>query len=176
MTYLPNILSIAALVQYDLCTHQNINFAIFYRTDQITKGMLAASGIQIHTFYDFEPGIHYTQFQMQSGYTGVNTIRIYNPIKQSFDQDPKGEFIKQWLPELKGLPLPHLHEPWAIPPMMWEMEQWNIGAYPKHPIVDLSSARKHASDQLYGIKKTKASKLEAQLILEKLVNPRAKKS
>ena len=128
------------------------------------------------TFTDFEPGIHYTQFQMQSGYTGVNTIRIYNPIKQSFDQDPKGEFIKQWLPELKGLPLPHLHEPWAIPPMMWEMEQWNIGAYPKHPIVDLSSARKHASDQLYGIKKTKASKLEAQLILEKLVNPRAKKS
>lgn len=128
------------------------------------------------TFTDFEPGIHYTQFQMQSGYTGVNTIRIYNPIKQSFDQDPKGEFIKQWLPELKGLPLPYLHEPWAIPPMMWEMEQWNIGAYPKHPIVDLSSARKHASDQLYGIKKTKASKLEAQLILEKLVNPRAKKS
>lgn len=128
------------------------------------------------TFTDFEPGIHYTQFQMQSGYTGVNTIRIYNPIKQSFDQDPKGEFIKQWLPELKGLPLPYLHEPWAIPPMMWEMEQWNIGSYPKHPIVDLSSARKHASDQLYGIKKTKASKLEAQLILEKLVNPRAKKS
>ncbi|MCH1405893.1 MAG: deoxyribodipyrimidine photo-lyase [Schleiferiaceae bacterium] len=128
------------------------------------------------TFTDFEPGIHYTQFQMQSGYTGVNTIRIYNPIKQSFDQDPKGDFIKQWLPELKGLPLPYLHEPWAIPPMMWEMEQWNIGSYPKHPIVDLSSARKHASDQLYGIKKTKASKLEAQLILEKLVNPRAKKS
>jgi hypothetical protein len=59
--------------------------------------------------------------------------------------------------------------------MMWEMEQWNIGAYPKHPIVDLSSARKHASDQLYGIKKTKASKMEGQLILEKLVNPRAKK-
>jgi deoxyribodipyrimidine photo-lyase len=113
---------------------------------------------------------------MQSGYTGVNTIRIYNPIKQSYDQDAKGEFIKQWLPELKNLPLPHLHEPWAIPPMMWEMEQWDTGGYPKAPIVDLNRARKYASDQLYSIKKTKASKKEAQLILEKLVNPNPRKS
>ena len=128
------------------------------------------------TFTDFEPGIHYTQFQMQSGYTGVNTIRIYNPIKQSLDQDPKGEFIKQWIPELKDLPLPHLHEPWTIPPMMWEMEAWDIGTYPTSPIVDLAQVRKHASDQLYSIKKTKASKREAQLILEKLVNPKKRRS
>ena len=127
------------------------------------------------TFTDFEPGIHYTQFQMQSGYTGINTIRIYNPIKQSYDQDPKGEFIKQWLPELKALPLPHLHEPWDIPPMIWEMEQWDTGDYPKTPIVDLTRARKYASDQLYSIKKTKASKQEAQLILEKLVNPNTRR-
>ena len=106
----------------------------------------------------------------------MNTIRIYNPIKQSLDQDPKGEFIKQWIPELKDLPLPHLHEPWTIPPMMWEMEAWDIGTYPTSPIVDLAQVRKHASEQLYSIKKTKASKREAQLILEKLVNPKKRRS
>ena len=45
-------------------------------------------------FTDYEPGIHYSQVQMQSGTTGINTIRIYNPIKQSLDYDPNGNFIK----------------------------------------------------------------------------------
>jgi hypothetical protein len=55
------------------------------------------------------------------------------------------------------------------------MEQWDTGDYPKTPIVDLTRARKYASDQLYSIKKTKASKQEAQLILEKLVNPNTRR-
>ena len=61
-------------------------------------------------FTDYEPGIHYSQFQMQSGTTGINSIRIYNPIKQSHDQDVNGKFIKKWVPELK-LSLIHISEP-----------------------------------------------------------------
>ena len=65
-------------------------------------------------FTDYEPGIHYSQLQMQSGVTGINTLRIYNPVKQSYDQDPEGKFIRKWVPELADISLQWLHEPWKI--------------------------------------------------------------
>ena len=60
-------------------------------------------------FADYEPGIHFSQTQMQSGTTGINTLRIYNPVKQSTDQDPDGHFIRTWVPELAGLSGPMIH-------------------------------------------------------------------
>ena len=84
-------------------------------------------------FTDYEPGIHYTQCQMQSGTTGINTIRIYNPIKQGTDHDPKGSFIRKWIPELNEVPDSGIHQPWAFPD--------KLNGYPL-PIVDEPTARK----------------------------------
>jgi deoxyribodipyrimidine photo-lyase len=67
-------------------------------------------------FTDYEPGIHWPQVQMQSGTTGTNIPRIYNPVKQGHDQDPDGAFIRRWLPELAALPTQQLHQPWLAPP------------------------------------------------------------
>ena len=65
-------------------------------------------------FTDYEPGIHYSQFQMQSGVTGINAVRIYNPLKQSFEHDAEGRFIRRYVPELRDLPVAALHEPWRL--------------------------------------------------------------
>jgi deoxyribodipyrimidine photo-lyase len=86
-------------------------------------------------FTDYEPGIHYSQFQMQSGVTGINAVRMYNPIKQSLDQDPQGKFIRRYVPELESVPDSFIHEP-------WRMEETNK-IYPIR-IVEHDSALKHA--------------------------------
>ena len=44
-------------------------------------------------FLDYEPGIHWSQVGMQSGTTGINTIRAYSMTKQGKDHDPNGEYI-----------------------------------------------------------------------------------
>jgi deoxyribodipyrimidine photo-lyase len=103
-------------------------------------------------FLDFEPGIHYPQVQMQSGVTGINTIRIYSPEKQGKDQDPKGMFIREHLPELKHVPLPLLWTPWK----MSLDEQVRYGCvlgrdYPQR-IVDHQEAVRRAKEKLYAVR------------------------
>ncbi|MFN4243293.1 MAG: FAD-binding domain-containing protein [Tepidisphaerales bacterium] len=66
-------------------------------------------------FTDYEPGIHYPQAQMQSGTTGINTLRMYSPVKQGYDHDPEGDFVRRWVPELADVPQPYIHEPWTAP-------------------------------------------------------------
>jgi deoxyribodipyrimidine photo-lyase len=93
-------------------------------------------------FLDFEPGIHWSQMQMQSGTTGINTLRIYSPSKQARDQDPEGVYQRQWLPE------------------------WGTAAYPQ-AIVDDKLAVQEAKDKLYGLRKTADARSQAQAIQQK---------
>lgn len=109
-------------------------------------------------FIDYEPGIHWSQVQMQSGVTGMNTIRVYNPIKQGQDQDPQGIFTRHWVPELRDMPLEFLQTPWAAP------------LFPSSyvpPIVDVGASAKAARDVLWGMKRDVKCQPETRAVIAK---------
>mmetsp|Transcript_127112 Transcript_127112/g.245038 ORF Transcript_127112/g.245038 Transcript_127112/m.245038 type:complete len:859 (-) Transcript_127112:10-2586(-) len=108
-------------------------------------------------FIDYEPGIHYPQIQMQSGTTGINSNRIYDPNKQVLDHDQHGHFIRRYVPELSEVPDGFLSKPWKI----------HLAAYPR-PVVDHTRAVQQARSNLLVYNRTvKGKGGEGKAIFEK---------
>ncbi|MCA2981820.1 MAG: deoxyribodipyrimidine photo-lyase [Myxococcaceae bacterium] len=99
-------------------------------------------------FLDFEPGIHFPQFQMQSGTTGINALRIYSPDKQLLEQDPDGDFVRRWVPELARVPLAWLPWPATMPAAVQAEAGCRVGADYPPPLVDHLAATREARRRL----------------------------
>lgn len=113
-------------------------------------------------FTDYEPGIHWSQMQMQSGTTGINTLRVYNPIKQGRDQDPTGTFTRKWVPELAAVPDGFLQEPWA-----WGGAKTPLGRTYPLPIVDFERAARQARARVWAVRQGAGYFAEAEGIVRK---------
>ncbi|MBN2629765.1 MAG: deoxyribodipyrimidine photo-lyase [Rhodobacteraceae bacterium] len=119
----------------------------------------ATGPVLARAFTDYEPGIHWPQVQMQSGTTGINTPRIYNPIKQGQDQDPTGAFTRRWLPELAAVPDHLLQTPWR-----WEGAGSLLGKRYPEPVVDVAAAGRAARDAIFGLRKATPREEVAEII------------
>uniref|UniRef100_A0A7S2TLW3 Cryptochrome/DNA photolyase FAD-binding domain-containing protein n=1 Tax=Lotharella oceanica TaxID=641309 RepID=A0A7S2TLW3_9EUKA len=130
-------------------------------------------------FLDYEPGIHYPQFQMQAGTTGINALRVYNPTKQIRDHDKEGKFIKRYVPELANVPTKYIAEPWKMPEKVQQSSGCIIGKDYPGPIVDLKEMYKESRARIGAVRKQLKSKEEAKKVYEKhgsRMRPRARGS
>jgi len=103
-------------------------------------------------FIDYEPGIHWSQLQMQSGTTGINTTRVYNPIKQARDHDPQGVFVRRWLPALRRVPDSWLFEPWRMPVSVQARCGLRVGEEIVLPVVELEAATRAAKARVHALR------------------------
>ena len=128
-----------------------------------------AAGLHLaRLFTDYEPGIHWSQMQMQSGSTGINAWRIYNPVKQSLDQDPEGVFIRRWLPELAAVPVPWLHTPWQMPFGLQSRYGCRIGRDYPPPVVEHEAAARAARARLAAAYRSPEARAASQRIQQSL--------
>lgn len=144
-----------------------VSFLTHYLNESWEVAAAHLSGL----FLDFEPGIHFPQIQMQAGFTGTNTIRIYNPTKQAEEHDPSGDFIIQWIPELSKVPIPTLFEPWKLSVMEQQLYGVEIGVDYPSPVIDLSVAYKDAKDRLWGWRGKEEVRKDAKRVLKRLSVP-----
>lgn len=140
---------------------------VSFLTHHLFQHFTTGSAWLARQFLDFEPGIHYGQFQMQAGLTGINTVRVYNPVKNALDHDPEAIFIKKWVPELQILPSKFAIEPWLLTSLEEELYGFKVGKSYPDPIVDLKERRAYALKLLYGYRKSPLAQSERLRILEK---------
>ena len=104
---------------------------------------------------------------MQSGTTGINTIRIYDPIKQGYDHDPHGEFVRTWVPELAHIPNKLVHEPWKLSPL--DLQEYRCASQTPYPerVVIHSEAVRHAKEVVRNFRAKVETKISAKETLNR---------
>ena len=126
------------------------------------------SGLHLaREFLDYEPGIHWAQTQMQSGTTGINTLRIYSPIKQAQDQDPTGAFVRHWLPQLKHVPDTWIFEPYLMPKVQQLQYGCELDKHYPLPMLDIAQATKLARTNISMARKKDGVYAETQAVIKK---------
>jgi deoxyribodipyrimidine photo-lyase len=63
--------------------------------------------------------------------------RYFNVLKQAYDYDAKGDYVKHWLPCLNTLPKQYVHQPWLLNEKEQEQYSFNLGNNYPAPIIKL---------------------------------------
>lgn len=71
-------------------------------------------------------------------------FRVFNPVLQGEKFDPRGDYVRKWVPELAAMPADFTHRPWEAPPAVLSMSGVALGANYPHPVVDHATARDRA--------------------------------
>ena len=84
-------------------------------------------------------------------------FRIFNPVIQGEKFDPDGTYTKQYIPELKDLPMKYLFRPWDAPQAVLDKSNIVLGTDYPLPIVDIKESRAKALAAYHWIKEDHAA-------------------
>ncbi|UOQ87361.1 cryptochrome/photolyase family protein [Gracilibacillus salinarum] len=93
------------------------------------------------------------QWVAGTGFDSSPFFRIFNPVKQAEKFDPDGTYIQKWLPELRDLPIEHLHFPQKAPEEVLQDAGITLGKDYPHPIIEHQYARERALETFQQLKK-----------------------
>jgi deoxyribodipyrimidine photo-lyase len=96
------------------------------------------------TDFDVASNSHGWQWTAGCGTDASPYYRIFNPVMQGYKFDPNGDYVRKYVPELRGIPGKEVHEPWLLLSGLSE-------GYPA-PIVDHAAERNEALARLEEIK------------------------
>lgn len=124
--------------------------------------MIAATFLVKHLLIDWRWGERYFQQQLIDGDPAANNggwqwtagtgtdaapySRVFNPTTQGKKHDPQGDYIRRWVPELAGVSVQYLHQPWSMPQDVQQRSGCRIGIDYPAPLVDHAGARVRALD------------------------------
>ncbi len=92
------------------------------------------------------------QWVAGSGADAAPYFRVFNPVRQGERFDPQGDYVRQWVPEIAGLPNKHIHSPWTASAAELQQASIILGETYPNPIVDLKLSRVEALDRFAKIK------------------------
>jgi deoxyribodipyrimidine photo-lyase len=79
-------------------------------------------------------------------------FRIFNPVSQGERFDPRGDYVRRWIPELARLPAAWIHRPWEAPPQALSEAGVAIEKTYPRPVVDHAVARRRALEALASLR------------------------
>ncbi len=92
------------------------------------------------------------QWVAGSGADAAPYFRIFNPITQGQKFDPKGDYVRRWVPEIAALPDRSLHSPWTCPGSELAGLDIKLGETYPNPVIDHGFARQRALDSYEKVK------------------------
>ncbi len=97
------------------------------------------------------------QWVAGSGADAAPYFRIFNPVLQGEKFDPRGDYVRRWVPELAALPRDAIHAPWKAPEPVLTRAGIRLGETYPHPVVDHDAARGRALAALAEIRDVSAA-------------------
>jgi deoxyribodipyrimidine photo-lyase len=98
------------------------------------------------TLVDADPANNPASWQWVAG-SGADAapyFRVFNPVLQGEKFDPRGAYVRRWVPEIAKLPDKFIHQPWAAPVEVLKSADIELGRDYPRPVVDLGDGRTRA--------------------------------